>query len=132
MKIFLGTDICETSRIQSLYEKYGEKFLRKIFTDTEKQYCFSNKRNTFKSLAARFAAKEAVSKALETGINGPGWDKGIDFKDVEVIRAEAGSITLALSGKALAEAQKKSITNWTISVSHSENYATATVIGYKE
>lgn len=132
MKIFLGTDICETSRIQSLYEKYGEKFLSKIFTDTEKQYCFSNKRNTFKSLAARFAAKEAVSKALETGINGPGWDKGIDFKDVEVIRAETGSITLALTGKALTEAQKKSITNWTISVSHSENYATATVIGYKE
>lgn len=130
MKIILGTDICETKRIKAAVEKHGEKFLSKIFTENEIKYC-SKTKNPFGSYAARFAAKEAASKALGTGINGLGWNKGIDFTEAELIRSTDGQIELKLYDKAAKKALELNIRNWAVSVSHSENYATATVIGYE-
>src|ERR1035437_6687865 len=100
MNIFLGTDICEIERIQLLHEKYGQKFLQKIFTSSEIEYCLSKKKKCDSSIAARFASKEALSKALGVGLNGLGWNKGVDFLDIEIIREKNGNISLKLYNNA--------------------------------
>lgn len=130
MNLFLGTDICEIYRIQNLLDKYGDKFLKKIFTENEIKYAMSKKFGAAASLSARYAAKEAVSKALGVGLNGIGWSNGIDFSDVEVLRLENGSIYLSLHNKAKFFEEKCGIKQWTISFSHGKDYAVATVIGY--
>jgi len=132
MKIFLGTDITEIDRIDAMYKKYGKKFLQKTFTEAEIAYCTSKPLHTASRLAVRFAVKESVSKALGVGINKLGWDKGIDWKDVELTRDENGAVELLLSGKAKAIQDKLGITSWSVSVSHSKRDAIATVIGYRE
>ena len=132
MKLFLGTDICEIDRIQSLYDKYGEKFLRKTFTDAEISYCTSKPHHTAARLAVRFATKEAVSKGLGVGMNKLGWSRGINWKDVELVRSLNGSVTLQLYGKARELEGKFGITKWEVSVSHSKRDAISTVVGYRE
>lgn len=130
MKIALGTDICEVERIKKAYLRFSDKFLNKIFTENEIKYCESRGQRKYQSFAARYSAKEAVSKALGIGINGLGWSKGIDFKDVEVIRASNGSLSLSLTNNALMIQQHLEINQWNISISHSNNNAIATVIGH--
>jgi len=132
VKIFLGNDICEISRIGEAYKKFGEKFLLKTFTENEIRYCLASQKNTASRLSVRFASKEAVSKALGVGINRLGWGKGIDWKDVEIVRDVNGSLNLKLSGIAKKLEEKYGITRWEISVSHSQTDAISTVIGYKE
>ena len=132
MKIHLGTDICELQRIQSIFEKYGKKFLNKTYTQAEIDYCLSTPHHTYSRLAVRFATKEAVSKALGVGLNGLGWSKGVDWKDIELIRNDKGAISLELYDKAKKIAQESGITNWAVSVSHSKSNAISTVIGYTE
>lgn len=130
MKIVLGTDICEVDRIKKVHIRFKDKFLNKVFTENEISYCESQGQRMYQSLAARYSAKEAVSKALGIGINGLGWSQGIDFKDVEIIRESKGNLSLILINKALKEQQNLQINHWTISISHSNNNAIATVIGY--
>ncbi len=132
MKIFLGTDITEIDRIEKIYKKYGQKFLEKTFSNDEILYCTSKPLHSASRLAVRFAVKESVSKAIGVGINKLGWSKGIDWKDVELVRDDKGAVTLRLSGIALELSQKLGITNWEVSVSHSKRDAIATVVGYKE
>jgi holo-[acyl-carrier protein] synthase len=96
MKIFLGNDICEIKRIQAAYDKFGKKFLEKTFTENEINYCLSSLKNTASRLSVRFATKEAVSKALGVGIKRLGWSKGINWKDVEVIRNINGALSIIL------------------------------------
>jgi holo-[acyl-carrier protein] synthase len=132
MKIFLGNDIIEIERIANAYQKYGEKFLNKTFTEDEIKYAVSSSKNTASRLAVRFAVKEAVSKALGVGINRIGWSFGINWKDVEVVRELNGSINIQLSGKAKELEQKLGITKWEVSVSHSHTDALSTVIGYRD
>ncbi|EKE04586.1 MAG: hypothetical protein ACD_20C00046G0007 [uncultured bacterium] len=132
MKLFLGTDICEIDRIQSLYDKYGEKFLKKTYTDAEISYCLSRPKLIAQRLAVRFAAKEAASKALGVGINKLGWSRGINWKDIELVRSEKGSVEIKLYDKARNFAEELGITNWAVSVSHSKDNAISTVIGYKK
>ena len=130
MRVFLGTDICEIDRIQAIYNKYGDRFLKKTFTEQEIKYCLSNPKNTVSRLAVRFATKEAISKALGVGINKLGWSKGIDWKDVELLHNPNGSVSLNLHNKAKEFEQKMGIENWAVSVSHSKISAISTVIGY--
>lgn len=130
MNLFLGTDICEVERIKNLYEKYGEKFLNKVFTPDEISYCFSQKKQNLTSLAARYAAKESLAKALGTGINGLGWSQGINFLDVEVIKETNGSIAIKLHNAAQIIADDKNIKKWAVSISHEKNYVVSTIIGY--
>lgn len=130
MKIYLGTDILEISRIKDAVDKYGNKFLEKIFTAKEIEFCCSNIYKQAERLAVRFAIKEAVSKALKVGINKLGWDRGINWKDVEVIKASSGEINILLFGKALEISNGFGIISWEVSASHSKDHATATIIGY--
>jgi len=132
MKIFLGNDICEISRIQTAFDKFGKKFLEKTFTENEIKYCLSSPKNTASRLSVRFATKEAVSKALGVGIKRLGWSKGINWKDVEAIRDINGALTIKLFGRAKELEQQFRITKWEVSVSHSHTDAISTVIGYKE
>lgn len=126
--LLLGTDICQISRIKETVDKYKTRFLNKTFTEKEIEYAYNHKRSSYDKLAVRFATKEAVSKALGVGINGLGWSKGIDWKDVEVQRTLMGELDIVLSGKAKDIANQKGITSWKVSVSHMGDYATSTVI----
>ena len=113
----VGTDIIEIERIKKAC--VNSRFLERVFTVKEREYCFSLK-NPYPSLAARFAAKEAVLKALETGLS------GCSFKDVEIIKeADTGKPIVKLSGGAKKVAKEKLIENIMISISHNKTHAIA-------
>ena len=115
----VGIDIIEVSRIQKSIEDYGFLFAGKIFTDAEIKYC-SDKPNPFQHYAARFAAKEAFSKATGTG-----WNSDFSWQEVEVINENSGKPCLRLGGQALENFGKEKIF---LSLSHSGDYVTAVVI----
>lgn len=112
----IGVDIIEIQRIQLSIERFGETFLRKIFTDTEIAYCKS-KKNPAQHFAARFAAKEAVSKALATG-----WSGEFEWKNVEVSNELSGKPNVVLHGKTAQALQKSKVY---LSLSHSETSVVA-------
>jgi holo-[acyl-carrier protein] synthase len=130
--LLLGTDICQISRIQKAYEKFGDRFLEKTFTPAEIAYAKSSRVKIYERLAVRFATKEAVSKALGVGIRKMGWAKGIHWKDVEIIRGSLSNIDIVLTGRAKELATTKSVINWKVSVSHMGDYAVSTVTGIVE
>ena len=116
--LLTGIDIIEIDRIQNVLSRYGNRFLNKIFTPDEIQYC----RGRSPNLAGRFAAKEATMKALKTGARGVSW------KDIEVIRASNGAPSIKLYNRALARSESLGVSSLSISFSHSRDYAVASVI----
>tara|TARA_B000000441_G_C21720503_1_gene338801 strand:- start:475 stop:849 length:375 start_codon:yes stop_codon:yes gene_type:complete len=116
--ICTGIDIIEIDRIQNVLSRYGNRFLNKIFTPDEIQYC----RGRSPNLAGRFAAKEATMKALKTGARGVSW------KDIEVIKASNGAPSIKLYNRALARSESLGVSSLSISFSHSRDYAVASVI----
>jgi len=115
----VGVDIIEVSRIKTSVEEYGTLFTAKIFTPEEIKYC-SDKPNPFQHYAARFAAKEAFSKATGTG-----WNSDFSWQEVEVINEPSGKPYLRLSGVSLKDYGRKKIF---LSLSHSGDYVVAVVI----
>ncbi|MCL4511623.1 MAG: holo-ACP synthase [Bacteroidetes bacterium] len=115
----VGVDIIEVSRIQKSIEDYGALFMDKIFTSEEKAYC-SAKPNPFQHYAARFAAKEAFSKATGTG-----WNSDFSWQEVEVINEKSGKPFFRLGGLALKSFGNKRIF---LSLSHSGDYVVAVVV----
>jgi holo-[acyl-carrier protein] synthase len=115
-------DIVEISRIKNSIEKLGESFLNRVFTDIEKEYCEGKKAARYMSFAARFAAKEAVSKALGTGISG-----GVGLKDIEVLNDERGKPFIHLHQGANQKFEELLGMNIALSLSHCESYAVASV-----
>ena len=113
--IATGVDLIEIDRIAATLQRYGERFLRRIFTPDEIAYC----RGRAPNLAARFAAKEAVMKSLGTGFRGVGW------RDVEVVRAPSGAPSPRLHGRARRRAERLGVTEIGISLSHSRGFALA-------
>ncbi|MGA0845210.1 MAG: holo-ACP synthase [Luteolibacter sp.] len=123
MKIFgIGTDLVEVERIRSAIERHGKAFINRIFTPQEQGYCESMKQPAI-HYAARFAAKEAAAKALGTGIG-----RHAALLDLQVARSSDGAPILELRGAAAEFAQKNGISQILISLSHTENYATAQAI----
>ena len=120
-----GTDIIEIERIKDSIEKFGENFLDKVFTKQEIEYCESHKLMKYQHYAARFAAKEAVSKMFGTGFNG-----SFNFKDIEVINSISGKPEIKLHDKALSLHECEGYKDITISISHCNKYAVCFVIGY--
>ena len=116
----IGTDLIEIVRIQRAIEK-NPHFMERVYTANEIAYC-QRKKNAWQSFAARFAAKEAVSKALGTGI-GP-----VGLMEIEILNAENGQPKVVLHGKALQLAADRNIQRVHISLSHSEAYAMATAV----
>ena len=122
MKISCGTDIIEIARIKSSIENIGDKFLTKIYTEKEIEYCESRKAHKYQHYAARFAAKEAIFKALSTRIMGK-----YSWTDFEVLNGETGKPKVNLKTKI------DNLEDIDISISHCRDYAVATVIAiYKE
>ena len=117
-----GIDIIEIERIQSAVARWGDRFLQRIYTDQELDFC----RGQIPRLAARFAAKEAAVKALGTGIRGIGWT------EVEVVRQKGEAPSLRLHGKAAQKAKSLGIRELALSLSHSRDYAVASVVGWRE
>ena len=113
-----GVDLLEIERLQRSLERYGDRLLGRIFTARE----LAEVGNNPASLAARFAAKEAVSKALGTGIGSVTW------KEIEVLRGQAGQPVLFLHGAAQQLAQELGLSTWSISLSHSQAQAIAMVV----
>ncbi len=115
----IGVDIIEISRIRKSVETLGETFLSKVFTEREIAYCAA-KMNRYQHLAARFAAKEAVSKALSTG-----WAGEFRWKDVEVMNDPSGQPHITLYGKL---GERLASSTLFVSLSHSESHVVAVVL----
>lgn len=120
MEIFCGTDIVRIDRMEKHLSK-EDAFRLRVFTEAELEYCLSHKTDKTKmeSLAARFAAKEAASKALGIGV----MRDGIAWKDFEVRLDELGAPHLEITGRALEIANQKGISSWSISLAHDGDYA---------
>src|SRR6476469_10558125 len=120
MTIFgIGTDIIECLRIAAMIEKHGELFLTRVYTPHEIEYC-SARRAANQHYAGRFAAKEAVLKALGTG-----WTRGIQWQDIEVRNDLGGKPSIALGGGARELCLQQGISQVMITISHCRSFATA-------
>jgi holo-[acyl-carrier protein] synthase len=122
MIVGTGIDIAEVPRIEASIARFGNRFLRRIFTEAEMRYCDS-KANRIERYAARFAAKEAAMKAIGTG-----WNHGVAWRDVEVCRQPGGRPTIAFHGKAAEFAAKLGAVHVALSLSHTKEFAIAQVI----
>jgi holo-[acyl-carrier protein] synthase len=122
MIVGMGTDLAEVDRIQRSVDRYGERFLNRVYTAREVEYSM-RKRNYAERLAGRFAAKEAGMKAIGTG-----WRMGVTWKDFEVVNQPSGRPTLFLSGVAAAVAENLGTRSISLSITHTTNLAMAVVI----
>jgi len=118
----IGIDVVEVSRIRSSMDEFGEAFATRIFTESERAYCESQKRPEL-HYAARFAAKEAVAKAFGTGIG-----KDLAWLDMEIVRRDSGEPELVLSGAGRRFAKTHSIREIKISLTHARHYAAANAV----
>jgi len=122
MTHYIGTDIIEIARIKKTVERWGERFLHRVYTDAE----LNSYGNKPQSLAARFACKEAVMKLLGTE------RKGISWREIETLAYPSGKPLLRLYGRAQSEANNLGIKEIAVSLSHSKEYAIASAIGSSE
>lgn len=123
MNLFgIGIDVVEVSRIRESLAQFDSRFLNRVFTKGEQAYCERQKRSEI-HYAARFAAKEAVSKALGTGIG-----KSVGWLDLEVIRKESGEPEILLTGEGKRLAESLGVCAIKISLTHTENYAAANAV----
>ena len=118
MNLRTGVDLLEISRLKEALEKHGDRFLHRVFTDRE----IAEVGDRIDSLAARWAAKEAVAKAFGTGIGNVQW------KDIEILRGPNREPILYLHDAAKTFAEKEGLTTWSISLSHTEVYAVAMAV----
>lgn len=119
----VGVDLVELDRIRQAVARYGDRFLRRIYTPSELAFY----RSRLPELAARFAAKEAVSKALGVGLNHISIH-GIGWREVEVLPDSLGKPMVHLTGRARALADEQGLRKWAISLSHGRDYAVAFVV----
>jgi len=117
-----GIDLVENARIAASLEKFGDRFLNRVFRESEQAYCRPMRRPA-PHYAARFAAKEAVAKAFGCGIS-----ERIGFLDIEVVRDTAGAPSIVLHGPARELAEERGVTKIFLSLSHTDHYAVANVL----
>lgn len=122
MILGIGTDLAEVPRIRSSIARYGDRFLTRIYSERERAYA-SSKANAAERFAARFAAKEAAMKAIGTG-----WNRGVKWKDFEVVNELSGRPTLHLSGVAREIAAKLGVRRISLSLTHTAELALAVVV----
>ena len=118
----LGMDIVETKRIAESLDRFGERFLRRVFLEAEVAYAQGMK-HPHLHLAARFAAKEAVSKAFGTGIG-----KEIGWRDMEIVREPGGQPRVVLHGRAIEYAKSRGVLEIHVSLSHTAEYGAASAV----
>ncbi len=116
---YIGTDVVEIARIERIINRWGNSFLKRVYTKAELRLCQKKP----SSLATRFAGKEAVMKALGTGV------KGISWREIEILADPSGKPLVHLYGRAQNQADGLALDKLAISLSHSKEYAIAFVIG---
>ncbi len=121
MALAVGVDIIEVARIGAVLERHGRRFLDRVFTPAEQAHCGGR----VACLAARWAAKEAVSKALGCGIGDVAW------REIEVLADERRMPVIRLSGAAARLASERHIRGWAVSLSHTRKYAVAFVVAWQ-
>lgn len=126
MIVGIGTDIIETLRIAKMIERHGELFIGRVYTDHEIAYCSEQKAAT-QHYAGRWAAKEAVLKALGTG-----WVRGISWRDIEVYRQSSGAPIVRLQGGARDALERSGIHRIHLSISHCRSHATAYAVAERD
>lgn len=124
--IGIGTDITECLRIAQMIEKHGELFVGRVFTPAEIEYCRARRMAT-QHFAGRWAAKEAVLKAIGTG-----WRRGISWRDIEVRNTPAGRPMARLQGGTREAAEKLGVRRVLVSISHCRSHATAYAVALDE
>lgn len=117
-----GIDLVEIARIQQSMERYGQRFLGRVYTAAEQAYCM-RKRNAAESLAARFAAKEAGAKALGTGIS-----RGVSWLEIEVTREPGGRPSIRFHGRAAEIAEQMGVAHVALSITHTSSLSMASVV----
>ena len=122
MILGIGTDLSEIGRIERSVERFGERFLERVYTSGEQAYC-ARKKRAGESLAARFAAKEAAAKALGTGIS-----RGVGWREFEVRREPGQRPTMHLSGRAAELAEALGVVRISLSLTHGKDTAMAVVV----
>lgn len=123
-RLRVGMDLVQISRITESLEQFGERFLRKLFTEDEIAYARESAAGTSERLAARFAAKEAAIKAFSFS------DAGIGWRDIEVRKLPGGGCRLALHGKAAQQVAQLGVSEIALSLSHDGDYASAVVTAF--
>lgn len=122
----IGLDLVKIERIRTLAERWRERFLERLYTEAERRYCFE-RASPYASLAGRFAAKEAVLKAIGTG-----WSAGVSWQDIQVVNDGSGKPVAQVQGRAGALLQEAGVTDIHISLSHDADYAIAQVVLTRE
>ena len=117
-----GIDLVEIARIQRAMDRFGQRFLNRVYLTSEQAYC-QRKRNSAESFAARFAAKEAAAKALGTGIS-----FGVNWLEIEVVRELSGRPSLRFHGRAAEIAARQGVVRSNLSVTHTATLAMASVV----
>ena len=117
-----GIDAVEIGRIQRAMDRYGKRFLNRVYLEAEQAYCL-RKRKSAESLAARFAAKEAAAKALGTGIS-----YGVSWLEIEVVRERSGKPSLCFHGRAAEIAGRLGVVRSALSLTHTVEIAMASVV----
>ncbi len=127
MIVGLGVDVMEVARIQQVLERHGQNFLDHVFTPSEQACAPESIAGAAAYYAGRWSAKEAVSKALATGIG-----RECLWTDIEILREKCGRPTISLKGAGLASARRLGVTRWILSISHERNLACASVVAEGE
>ena len=118
----IGVDLVRIARIQALAERWQDRFLDRIYTDAERRACLE-RASPYASLAGRFAAKEAVLKALGTG-----WSEGLSWRDIQILNDGRGRPVVSVQGKADVLVRSAGVTQIHVSLSHDSDYAIAQAI----
>jgi len=118
----VGIDLVENDRLAKIISKWGDKFLQRVFCDSEIKYCGKHTQSSI-NYGARFAAKESFLKALGIGLG-----MGVKFKEIEVVNDKNGKPDLLLRGEAKKQIEKKRIAEVHLSLTHTKNYASAIVL----
>jgi holo-[acyl-carrier protein] synthase len=118
-----GIDLVSIARVQAMLDAHGERFTKRCFTTAERAYAEAGGMQRGQRFAARFAAKEAVMKAIGTG-----WAQGVAWQDIEVLRDEKGVPGVRLNGRAAEIAAARGISAWHLSLSHTSELAMASVV----
>jgi len=117
-----GIDLVKIERIEKIIKRWGDNFIFRIFTPLEREYCKKKKSNKYQSYAGKFAAKEALLKALGLGLREANW------KEIEIKNDELGQPIIDTSGKLKKIVSRKGVSKYFISISHTKDYAVAQVI----
>jgi len=118
-----GIDLCGVERIRRMIADHGDRFLGRTYTEAEVAYARRRKKGFEETLAGRFAAKEAVMKALGTG-----WREGVEFRGIEILNEPSGKPYVVLHGTTLAKAEALGVTAWSVSITHTEDLAVASAV----